>query len=300
MTGTDKAWGYWVSNILLILGVSFILTGIIFFFAFNWQNMIPFQKFATVLFGLFITILGALFYSSNTLILSLCLTGASVLVGVFLAIFGQVYQTGADTYQLFLIWAILIIPWALIAQFSPLWILWILLINLSTYLFWENQDALLLFLRNSDPYLYFASTIVALNCVFLFLKEKAIWLPPRWARILLSLWILMFLYVIVDDGLSQVILDKIYQFNVLYLLSLIAIGLLALFVYYYTKIQCDLAVVAMALFTGTLLICSATNDILSMVNVGNLIELYIRLVVYVVAFSLTAYILVKLNQAKHS
>lgn len=42
-----QRWGYWTANILLTLGISLILVGIIFFFAFNWQKMSTFHKFST-------------------------------------------------------------------------------------------------------------------------------------------------------------------------------------------------------------------------------------------------------------
>ena len=33
------------------------------------------------------------------------------MIGLSLAVIGQVYQTGADSYLLFLIWTLLILPW---------------------------------------------------------------------------------------------------------------------------------------------------------------------------------------------
>src|SRR5699024_11365250 len=45
------------------------------------------------------------------LIRQLLLLIASIITGSLLALFGQVYQTGADTWQLFFAWAILITPW---------------------------------------------------------------------------------------------------------------------------------------------------------------------------------------------
>src|SRR5690606_4337267 len=54
---------------------------------------------------------------------------ASIITGSLLALFGQIYQTGADTWQLFFAWAILITPWVVIARFPALWLLWLGLIN---------------------------------------------------------------------------------------------------------------------------------------------------------------------------
>jgi uncharacterized membrane protein len=44
-------------------------------------------------------------------------------VGVLQAVFGQIYETGADSYVLFLIWALLIIGWVAIGGYAPLWLL---------------------------------------------------------------------------------------------------------------------------------------------------------------------------------
>ncbi len=40
---------------------------------------------------------------------------------ILLAVYGQTYQTGADPYELFFGWAILIIGWVAISRFAPLW-----------------------------------------------------------------------------------------------------------------------------------------------------------------------------------
>ncbi|MCP5961019.1 DUF2157 domain-containing protein, partial [Klebsiella pneumoniae] len=34
-----------------------------------------------------------------------------LMIGLSLAVIGQVYQTGADSYLLFLIWTLLLLPW---------------------------------------------------------------------------------------------------------------------------------------------------------------------------------------------
>jgi len=62
-----------------------------------------------------------------------------VLVGVFLAVFGQVYQTGADAYQLFVGWALLILPWVAMCRFAGLWVLWLAIVNIAVSLFWEQR-----------------------------------------------------------------------------------------------------------------------------------------------------------------
>ena len=88
---------------------------------------------------------------------SAALSGMALLTGALFALIGQSYQTGADPWQLFAIWAVLITPWACIARSSALWILWLMLCNISLYsylaivsgvfgLLFNNNQALWLFL----------------------------------------------------------------------------------------------------------------------------------------------------------
>ena len=46
--------------------------------------------------------------------------GATFLIGTLFAVFGQIYQTGADAYDLFLGWTLFTILWAVAIRFAPL------------------------------------------------------------------------------------------------------------------------------------------------------------------------------------
>ena len=66
---------------------------------------------------------------------------AAILLGVLLALFGQTYQTGADTWELFATWAALITPWVIVGRFAGLWMLWLALLNVAIVLyFWFFPD----------------------------------------------------------------------------------------------------------------------------------------------------------------
>ena len=62
-------------------------------------------------------------------------TCAALLTGALLALTGQIYQTGADAFELFAAWAVTVVPWVIVARFAPLWLLWIALLNLSVALY---------------------------------------------------------------------------------------------------------------------------------------------------------------------
>lgn len=129
---SKRTWLIFFDKALLIIGAVALVLSLVFFIAYNWQNLGKIGKFALVEGALAITI--ALYVSLSfrrqfQLIRQLLLLIASIITGSLLALFGQIYQTGADTWQLFFAWAILITPWVVIARFPALWLLWLGLIN---------------------------------------------------------------------------------------------------------------------------------------------------------------------------
>lgn len=59
---------------------------------------------------------------------------ASIALGALLALVGQTYQTGANTYELFLAWALLMLPWPLAARSPSVWLLWVVVLNTAVAL----------------------------------------------------------------------------------------------------------------------------------------------------------------------
>ena len=138
---SKRTWLMFFDKALLIIGTVALVLSLVFFIAYNWQNIGKMGKFALVEGALVITI--ALYVALSfrqlrqrfQLIRQLLLFIASIITGSLLALFGQVYQTGADTWQLFFGWALLITPWVMIARFSALWLLWLGLINACLLLY---------------------------------------------------------------------------------------------------------------------------------------------------------------------
>ena len=135
---SQRHWWCWVNRILLIIGSVLILAGVIFFFAYNWAEMSPFLKFALIEAAILGCAHGVWYCQLDTLAGKSCCIAAMILVGVFLAVFGQVYPTGADAYNLFGGWALLISAWVIISRSAGMWFLWILLWNLTTWFYWDH------------------------------------------------------------------------------------------------------------------------------------------------------------------
>lgn len=113
----------WLSARLLALGAVFMLCAAVFFFAHNWDAMGKFLRLSLPLLGLLLCGAGAYRKGLETTAGQAFAFGAAVFVGVFMAVFGQTYQTGAFVYELFLNWALLIVPLALLARNKWMWLL---------------------------------------------------------------------------------------------------------------------------------------------------------------------------------
>ncbi len=121
----DLPWKLWLDRGLLSLGVALVLAGIGYFFAHNWDHLTNNDKLGLAGGAVLVSLVGATWAGLDRFPGKLLLLAASALVGVYLAVFGQIYQTGADTYELFTGWAFLIFPWVALGRLMPLWILWL-------------------------------------------------------------------------------------------------------------------------------------------------------------------------------
>lgn len=130
-----KEWNRFLSIFLLAVGIGFTVSGIIFFFAYNWNDLPKFAKLGIVEVLLVTSVLLAVFTRWNRLVKQILLTGATFLTGTLFAVFGQIYQTGADAYDLFLGWTLFTILWAVAIRFAPLWLTFIGLLCTTIWLY---------------------------------------------------------------------------------------------------------------------------------------------------------------------
>ena len=135
----DKAfWARWGMRALLALGVGQFLAGVVFFFAYNWNDLSDIAKFAVIEVALAVAVGGALLIGLERAFGQMLLIAASMLTGVLLAVIGQVYQTGADVFELFAVWAALILPWAVISRHAAHWLIWLVVAEVALVLYGEQ------------------------------------------------------------------------------------------------------------------------------------------------------------------
>ncbi|MBE7472004.1 MAG: DUF2157 domain-containing protein [Anaerolineae bacterium] len=248
-----EGWRRFLDYSLLALAVAFSLSGIIFFFAFNWAEMHRFTKFGLVEAGILICLGFAYYRGLNTLPGKAGLIGAAVLVGALLAVQGQVYQTGADAYTLFLYWAVFILGWAIVGLSGPLWFLWLVLLNLTLWFYGEQAgfaDELTLF-----------NLLFALNGLGLALWEVGHawgcgWLSGRWEPRLMALAAFIFALIptiaLIWSWHSPAEIDRSMVIGtVLYLVLTGAV------IFIYTYIIHDLFMLTLAAFSLVAVITSA-------------------------------------------
>lgn len=122
----------WLSGadrVLAVAGVILLAAGLIFFFAWNWDALHRFAKLGIAIAAL-AACAGAAFAATpfgtawRAALLAACLA-----TGALLALIGQTYQSGADIWELFVAWAALMTPFALLARSSASWLLWLVVAN---------------------------------------------------------------------------------------------------------------------------------------------------------------------------
>lgn len=165
---TKLAWG---------LAVLLPASGLVTWIAANWENWGHVAKFTLAQGAVLVSAGLALLFRRRSggwghdLGVPAALTGlAAVATGGLLALIGQTYQTGADPWQLFALWTVLIIPWVFTVRSVFLSVLWLVLINTALYL-WIDVARLGWFGRS-----YTTQTLLALAVnALLLLAAETIW-----------------------------------------------------------------------------------------------------------------------------
>ncbi|MBW7477218.1 GDYXXLXY domain-containing protein [Paenibacillus oenotherae] len=125
-----------------VLGISLLLAAIIYFFAANWGGLDRVERiFASA--GLVALFYGASYALSkfrsmlghHTFLSALLLVGGCISFGAAVALLGQIYNSHADSYSLFLVWAIPALLFAGITRYHPFYLLSYVLIHLTLWFY---------------------------------------------------------------------------------------------------------------------------------------------------------------------
>lgn len=240
-----KVWRIFIDHLLLWLGGLALAFAAMFFIAYNWNDIGRFTKFGMVEMFIVLAIVAYWKLGEHKVIGKVSLLVATIFLGVLLALYGQTYQTGADPWQLFFTWALLMLPWALIGRFPAIWIVWVMLINISIVLYHQAFGGIFWLIFDSYTemlwLLFFFNTLALI--VWEFLAGTWRWLSERWAIRLLAVgsgvpMIWLVLYAIFDSGDANVLPGLVW-----------AISLAALY-FVYRKMKPDLFMLAGGCLSG--------------------------------------------------
>ena len=175
-------WARWAARLCLLIGSSLVLAAVVYFFAFNWEALGRMQKLGLLQLIVVATLVAGQLVGFRRICGQLLLIAAAICVGVSFAVFGQVYQTGADAFSFFGMWAICILPWVLAGAFAPLWVLWFSLLNLTIWFFWAQVGQF----HSEVHYSYICLPLTAINSIGLILRESLMarfhWMKGLWLR----------------------------------------------------------------------------------------------------------------------
>ena len=138
-----------IKKFFLIFSIVFLIAGITSFTAYNWATMSNVEKLA-VPSVLIIAGLVAYLFLEKEIYKNLAIFFSSFMIGTLFAVYGQVYQTGADVWVLFRNWAIfLIIPMVATGYYSVMTLFSIVVaISTSFYLDLYLSGAIVPFLSS--------------------------------------------------------------------------------------------------------------------------------------------------------
>jgi uncharacterized membrane protein len=179
-------WEAWGRRALLAAGLAHLLAGVIFFLAFNWADLSALAKFALLGGGAAAAALAAILARLDSPAGQALLISASILLGALLAVIGQVYQTGADAWELFAFWALLMLPWVAVSRSAAHWVVWLSVTGLAAWLYGDT----LLVPTDRVSWEGLTASVALIPAVALAAREAALargmrWLGAGWVRLLL-------------------------------------------------------------------------------------------------------------------
>ncbi len=259
---TQKEWGWFLRTALLSLATVFMVSGILFFFAWNWDGMDRLVKFGIIGGVILLTAMFAFWRGLDEFPAKLSLTASSALIGVLFAVMGQEYQSPADSWQLFFMWSIFAAGWVLISRFSPLWLGWFLLLNLTTYLWLDQAVSGGLSIFEIDRFILNSNVILMLNAILVLgwelISTRLDWMKGRWVPRTLFLLLIssgtIGMMIVIFDSYNLEMPSGSWLTLLLYFAA-VSIGF-----YFYGLLKQDLFMVATILFSLIVLITSQIGE----------------------------------------
>jgi uncharacterized membrane protein len=135
---TRASWSAYLYWHALIVGVVLLVAGVIFFVAANWSVLPGFVRMGLIG-GPMVAAFSIGGYLGESLPGRVASLLGGLLFGPLLAVYGQVYQTGADAWELFAIWTAVLVATGALVRFVGTWVLALFSMHLACCL-WIDQE----------------------------------------------------------------------------------------------------------------------------------------------------------------
>lgn len=273
---------------LFFLSASALLfvSGVIFFFAFNWQSLHKFLKLGLIQGSIIAGIIILFKVKSNIFVQNITLTVVSMLVGVLFAVFGQIYQTGANSYDFFLGWTVFISVWVISSNFNILWLIYSILLNITLFFYFQQIAPSWL-----DSY-YSISFLVLNSCILTILNL----LSKYKTKFILSNWLNYTLATIITLC-TTVTLMFLSDFNIdNSIRSAILIVTLLVYILGLLKARSEKSIVYIALIAISLIITSIKYIFIGLESMDQTLNLLICTLFCILSFGLSISNLSKLKK----
>lgn len=153
------------------------VAAILFFYAANWWGMAPALKVAGLDLLLVLCALGALASPPGSFARSAWAAAGAVLSGVLFGVHGQIWQTGADAWELFAVWSGLAIVWAVAARSDAAWLVAVLTATAALGR-WVDAAASPVWLSHQWEFSFVAMAPLAVGGLWLAAERRNGWLVP--------------------------------------------------------------------------------------------------------------------------
>jgi uncharacterized membrane protein len=217
-------------RLFLGLGYTLVTVGILFFLASNWATIPSSVKLIGIQSILIAVIYLAYRYKNRKFLFATFTIIASVLVGINLAVFGQVYQTGADAYTLFATWTLLISLWAWFLKLPALFMMWQALLYLSLLLFFNQY--LFVFTDITQKQSEYFLIFLANTLLFISLRKKELTIFAHKTN---QIVMLMIALIITSIPVYELITYRSVNFNSIFFFLFVVQTALLCFYYHRQK-----------------------------------------------------------------
>lgn len=273
---------------LQVLGCALIAVSILYLTAANWFMLPQFFQLAIPQLFLLLSAVASIFLVQHDYLVQCLHTISGLMIGLSLAVIGQIYQTGADSYLLFLIWSILLLPWLYRPNIGVFTLLCIVS-QLTLFLFFKQT-----FWADEYPVTFlFSLNLLSLFQFYFCLRcyQKLRYLFVLWFGIL-SIWHMgLFLYGDSNLAFATAMVFTWIDLKIAYLISSFFLLSVALTYFYRKRDQLCSVLSAVGLgITFTLVIFKWMNSLFRESEVLGLFS--IALVVFA-WFALITFLLIK-------